>query len=245
MLSIQDLHVSVEQKPILRGVDLIVQPGEIHAIMGPNGGGKSTLAYTLAGHPRYIVENGSVTLDGESLLDKTPDERARAGLFLAFQYPVEIPGVPVQQFLRLAYEARFGRLPSVLEFRKHIQAEAEALGIPLALLERGLNEGFSGGEKKRVEILQMAILKPKIAILDETDSGLDVDALRAVSIGAQRIAKEHKMGVIIITHYQRILNELSPDHVHVMAQGKLVTSGAAELAKEIEQNGYAKYTKES
>lgn len=239
MLSVQNLFVSVENKPILNGVTLQVNPGEVHAVMGPNGGGKSTFAYTLAGHPRYIVNSGSILLDGESLLELSPDERAAKGIFLAFQYPVEIPGVPVYQFLRLAYEARFGTLPSVLEFRKKIKSLAASLSIPESLLDRGLNEGFSGGEKKRVEILQMAVLQPKIAVLDETDSGLDVDALKAVSAGALRIAKENHIGLIVITHYQRILKTLTPDFVHIMMQGKIVKSGGKDLAKEIEKSGYS------
>lgn len=244
MLSIKNLHVSVEDKPILKGVTFEVKPGEIHAVMGPNGGGKSTLAYTLAGHPRYHVQSGGITLNGESVLEMSPDERARKGLFLAFQYPVEIPGVPVAQFLRLAYEARFGKLPSVLEFRKQLKKTADSLDVPHALLDRGLNEGFSGGEKKRLEILQMAVLKPSIAVLDETDSGLDVDALKAVSKGAKKIAKELRIGMIIITHYQRILKTLTPEVVHVLMHGAIVKSGTMELAERVEKNGYGIFSSE-
>lgn len=244
MLSIKNLHVSVEKKPILKGVSLDVKAGEIHAVMGPNGGGKSTLAYTLAGHPRYHIDDGDILLNGESLVDMSPDERARKGLFLAFQYPVEIPGVPVAQFLRLAYEARFGKLPSVLEFRKQLKKTADSLDVPHALLDRGLNEGFSGGEKKRLEILQMAVLKPSIAVLDETDSGLDVDALKAVSKGAKTIAKELGIGMIVITHYQRILKTLTPDVVHVLMNGKIVQSGAMELAESVEKLGYGMFSSE-
>jgi Fe-S cluster assembly ATP-binding protein len=251
-LEIKNLKVSVvnqqteEKKSILKGVNLVVKPGEVHAIMGPNGSGKSTLAYTLSGHPFYEVEPESeVNVEGENILLKSPDERAAAGLFLAFQYPVEVPGVKVQNFLRLAYNSRFAgqpdRLfPTVLAFRKHLEALALELKVNPELLKRGLNEGFSGGEKKRVEILQMAVLEPKFAILDETDSGLDVDAMKAVAEGVKKIVEKHKTGVIVITHYQRILKFLQPDFVHVMKAGHIVQSGGRDLAAELEAKGYEK-----
>lgn len=254
-LHIQNLHVSVinqqteAKTPILLGVNLTVKPGEVHAIMGPNGSGKSTLAYTLAGHPFYKVTTGQkgttseVTLDDKDLLEKAPDERAAMGLFLAFQYPVEVAGVKVQNFLRLAYNARFANqpeklFPSVLAFRKHLESLAKELKVNPELLKRGLNEGFSGGEKKRVEILQMAVLEPKYAILDETDSGLDVDAMKAVALGVKKIIEKYHTGVIVITHYQRILKYLQPDFVHVMKKGQIVQSGNQELAKMLEKKGY-------
>ncbi len=253
-LQIEKLHVAVvdqqteKKTDILKGVDLVVKPGEVHAIMGPNGSGKSTLAYTLAGHPFYQVDEAAgskITLNGEDLLSKSPDERAAMGLFLAFQYPVEVTGVKVQNFLRLAYNARFANeperlFPTVLAFRKHLQALAEELKVKPELLSRGLNEGFSGGEKKRVEILQMAVLEPKFAILDETDSGLDVDAMRAVAEGVKKIVEKHHTGVVVITHYQRILKFLQPDFVHVMKAGKIVQSGGRDLAAELEAKGYEK-----
>ncbi len=253
-LEIKNLHVSVidqqtdSRTAILKGVNLEVKPGEIHAIMGPNGSGKSTLAYTLAGHPFYEIDPDSgsqIILDGDNLLEKSPDERAAMGLFLAFQYPVEVPGVKVQNFLRLAYNARFARqperlFPTVLKFREHLTKLADKLQVNPELLKRGLNEGFSGGEKKRVEILQMAVLEPKFAILDETDSGLDVDAIKAVANGVQKIVKEHQTGVIVITHYQRILKYLKPDFVHVMKAGKIVQSGGKELAAKLEKEGFSK-----
>lgn len=243
-------EASGERTEILKGVDLQVKPGEIHAIMGPNGSGKSTLAYTLAGHPSYEITPGKpaskVVLDGVDVLELAPDERANAGLFLAFQYPIEIPGVKVQNFLRLAYEARFAgqpdkKFPTVLAFRQHLEKLAEELKVNKALLKRGLNEGFSGGEKKRLEILQMAVLEPKYAILDETDSGLDVDAIKAVAEGVKKIVAKYKTGIVVITHYQRILKYLKPDFVHVMVKGQLVKSGGSELAQELEEQGYTKY----
>lgn len=253
-LQLQHLFVSVvnqqteERTEILRGVDLVVRPGEIHAVMGPNGSGKSTLAYTLAGHPFYEVDDAEehetkFLLDGEDLLEKSPDERAAAGLFLAFQYPVEVPGVKVQNFLRLAYNARFAEQPEklfskVIEFRKHLEGLAKELKVNPDLLKRGLNEGFSGGEKKRVEILQMAALEPKYAILDETDSGLDVDAIKAVAEGVEKIRQKYNTGIVVITHYQRILKYLKPDFVHVMKNGKIVKSGDKELAAELESKGF-------
>lgn len=245
-LFIQNLHVSIDEKEILKGVDLEIKPGEIHAVMGPNGSGKSTLAYSLAGHPFYSITDGKVTLDGEDVLEKAPDERANEGLFLAFQYPVEVSGVKVNNFLRLAYEARFAeqperKFPTVLAFRKHLENLAEELQVNKELLKRGLNEGFSGGEKKRVEILQMAVLEPKYAILDETDSGLDVDAIKAVSMGVKKIVEKHNTGILIITHYQRILEYVQPDFVHVMVKGKIVKSGGREFAEELEKGGYQSY----
>ena len=253
-LVIKNVHVSVvqqqteERTPILHGLDITVKPGEIHASMGPNGSGKSTLAYTLAGHPFYELdhptENGTVmSLDGEDLIAQSPDQRAAAGLFLAFQYPVEVAGVKVQNFLRLAYNARFANqpeklFPTVLAFRKHLQQLASELKVSPELLKRGLNEGFSGGEKKRVEILQMSVLEPKYAILDETDSGLDVDAIKAVAEGVKNIIDKYHTGVIVITHYQRILNYLKPDFVHMTKAGKIVRSGGPELAEELETQGY-------
>ena len=245
-LQIKNLQVSIDDKQILKGVNLEVKPGEIHAIMGPNGSGKSTLAYSLAGHPFYEINKGSVKLDGEDVLEKAPDERANAGLFLAFQYPVEVAGVKVNHFLRLAYEARFAnqpekKFPTVLAFRKHLEALADELQVNKDLLKRGLNEGFSGGEKKRVEILQMAVLEPKYAILDETDSGLDVDAIKAVSQGVKKIIEKYNTGIIVITHYQRILKYLEPDFVHVMVKGKIAKSGGTDFAQELESEGYKKY----
>jgi Fe-S cluster assembly ATP-binding protein len=241
MLSIKKLQVAVEDKTIIHDISLDVKPGEIHAVMGPNGSGKSTLAYTLAGHPKYTVKMGSMSLDKKNILSMSPDQRARAGLFLAFQYPVEIAGVSVQNFLRAAHEARFGKLKSILGFRKGLQKLADELKVKKELLERSLNDGFSGGEKKRVEILQMAALQPKFAVLDETDSGLDVDAIKAVAMGIKAIVKKYNTGVIVITHYQRILKYLEPNKVHVMVKGKIVKSGGKEFAEELEQNGYAKY----
>lgn len=241
MLTIRNLSVSVEGKNILKDVVLSINPGEIHAVMGPNGGGKSTLAYTLAGHPKYVVDRGTVRFDNKNLLSMSPDERARKGLFLAFQYPVEIPGVSVQNFLRAAHEARFGPVKSVLAFREMLKKKAARLGMNQELLSRNLNEGFSGGEKKRVEILQMNALEPVYAVLDETDSGLDVDAIRAVANGIRNIVRTHKTGVIVITHYQRILKYLKPDKVHVMVNGRIVKSGDRTFAAELEKNGYASY----
>ncbi len=241
MFVIKNVHVSVGEKKILNGVSLTVKPGEIHAIMGPNGSGKSTLAYSLAGHPNYTITAGSIKLNKVMLNELSPDQRAREGLFLAFQYPVEVAGVSVQNFLRVAYEAKYGKLKSILEFRSHIKELAKELKVKPELVERSLNEGFSGGEKKRVEILQMAVLQPAYAILDETDSGLDVDAIRAVAEGVQSIRTKYNTGMVVITHYQRILKYLQPDFVHVMAKGKIVKSGQKDLAEELERNGYAQY----
>ncbi|MCD8484283.1 Fe-S cluster assembly ATPase SufC [Candidatus Woesebacteria bacterium] len=250
-LIIDSLHSHIAEKDVLKGISLTVQPGEIHAIMGPNGSGKSTLAYTLAGHPAYEVDTvkSRVELDGENLMELSPDERAKQGVFLAFQYPTEIPGVSVQNFLRALWEARFGPLKdnpeksfdSVLAFRRYLQAEAEKLGVAPELLQRNLNEGFSGGERKRVEILQMSLFKPRYAILDETDSGLDIDAIRIVAEGAKHIVETHDTGVLLITHYQRILQFIEPDFVHVLVNGQIVKSGEKELAQELENTGYEPY----
>ena len=241
-LEIRDLHVSVEDKEILRGVDLTVKAGETHAIMGPNGSGKSTLAYAVAGHPKYTVTGGEVLLDGESVLDMTVDERARAGLFLAMQYPVEVPGVSVSNFLRTAVTAVRGEAPKLRDFSKEMRGAMSELQIDPAFAQRNLNEGFSGGEKKRHEILQLEMLKPKIAVLDETDSGLDIDALKVVSEGVNRF-RAGDTGVLLITHYTRILRYVKPDFVHVFAAGRVVEQGGPELAELLENEGYEKFTK--
>jgi Fe-S cluster assembly ATP-binding protein len=245
-LEISDLHVSVAEasgatREILRGVDLTVSAGETHAIMGPNGSGKSTLAYAIAGHPKYLVTQGSVTLDGEDVLKMGVDARARAGLFLAMQYPVEVPGVSVSNFLRTAVTAVRGEAPKLRTFVKELRSSMDALSIDPAFAERNLNEGFSGGEKKRHEILQMELLNPKIAILDETDSGLDIDALKVVSEGINRFRREPGHGVLLITHYTRILRYVQPDFVHVFVGGRIVKEGGAELADELEAEGYEKF----
>jgi len=241
MLQISNLHARVEEKEILRGIDLKVGPGEVHAIMGPNGSGKSTLASILAGKAHYEVTDGSVTLDGEDLLELDPEERAAAGLFLAFQYPVEIPGVSNTYFLRAALNAiRKGRGDKELshaEFMSHVRSKLKALELDNSLLSRGVNEGFSGGEKKRNEIFQMAVLEPRLAVLDETDSGLDIDALRVVSDGVNALRTPER-GFLVITHYQRLLNYIIPDFVHVLVGGKIVRSGGKELAYELEEKGY-------
>jgi len=243
VLEIRNLHVSIEQKEILKGVSLAVTQGEVHAIMGPNGTGKSTLAYTLMGHPNYTVTEGEVTFKNQNLLDLATDERSRLGLFLAFQYPVSIPGVTVANFLRTALNAkRKAQNPedkgiAIPEFRKLLTAKMEMLKMDTSFAGRYLNEGFSGGEKKRAEVLQMAILQPEIAILDETDSGLDIDALRVVSEGVN-LLKEQNIGVLLITHYQRMLNYIKPDFVHVIMNGTIVESGGADLALHLEEHGY-------
>jgi Fe-S cluster assembly ATP-binding protein len=249
-LDIRDLHVSVntDEGPIeiLRGVDLTISSNETHAIMGPNGSGKSTLAYSLAGHPKYQVTQGSVTLDGEDLLAMTVDARARAGLFLAMQYPVEVPGVSTSNFLRTAATAVRGEAPPIRKWVKEVKAAMGALEIDADFAERSVNEGFSGGEKKRHEILQLSLLKPKIAVLDETDSGLDVDALRVVAEGVNRYkadaANGDGVGILLITHYTRILRYIHPDKVHVFSGGRVVESGGPELADELETNGYIRFT---
>jgi Fe-S cluster assembly ATP-binding protein len=245
-LEIRDLHVSVDAegglKEILRGVDLTVKQGETHAIMGPNGSGKSTLAYSIAGHPKYRVTSGQVLLDGEDVLSMTVDERARAGIFLAMQYPVEVPGVSVSNFLRTAATAIRGEAPKLRTWVKEVNSVMERLQVDPAFSERSVNEGFSGGEKKRHEILQLELLKPKIALLDETDSGLDVDALRIVSEGVNRVRETGEVGTVLITHYTRILRYIQPDFVHVFANGRIVESGGKELADVLEAEGYEKYT---
>ncbi|MBM3664546.1 MAG: Fe-S cluster assembly ATPase SufC [Actinobacteria bacterium] len=237
MLKIEGLEVAVEDKPILKGVDLEVPQGEVHALMGPNGSGKSTLAYALAGHPRYEITAGSVSFDGKDLAEIGADERAQAGLFLAMQYPVEVPGVSVMNFLRSAVNATRGEEMPVREFAKLFREKNDLLQFDPSFADRYLNEGFSGGEKKRHEILQMALLKPKFAILDETDSGLDVDALRIVSEGVNA-QRGPDLGVLIITHYTRILNYITPDVVHVMFDGRIAKTGGPELAEQLEQEGY-------
>ena len=245
VLEIKNLQVSVVtdagNKEILKGVDLTIKSGETHAIMGPNGSGKSTLAYSIAGHPKYIITGGSVTLDGADVLEMSVDERAKAGLFLAMQYPVEVPGVSVSNFLRTAVTAIRGEAPKVRTWVGEVIEAMAALNIDTAFSERNVNEGFSGGEKKRHEILQMELLKPKIAILDETDSGLDVDALRIVSEGVNRVKQNSDLGVMLITHYTRILRYIKPDFVHVFANGKIVEEGGPELADKLEEKGYAEY----
>ncbi len=245
VLEIKNLQVSVltdaGNKEILRGVDLTIRPGETHAIMGPNGSGKSTLAYSIAGHPKYIITGGSVTLDGADVLEMSVDERAKAGLFLAMQYPVEVPGVSVSNFLRTAVTAIRGEAPKVRTWVGEVKAAMASLNMDTDFSERNVNEGFSGGEKKRHEILQMELLKPKIAILDETDSGLDVDALRIVSEGVNRVKANSDLGVMLITHYTRILRYIKPDYVHVFANGKIVEEGGPELADKLEEKGYAEY----
>lgn len=244
-LEIRDLHVTVASdgaaREILTGVDLTVRAGETHAIMGPNGSGKSTLAYAVAGHPKYTVTGGSITLDGNDVLAMSVDERARAGLFLAMQYPVEVPGVSVSNFLRSAATAIRGEAPKLRLWVKEQKAAMARLEVDPAFAERNVNEGFSGGEKKRHEILQLELLKPKIAILDETDSGLDVDALRVVSEGVNRVRAGGETGVLLITHYTRILRYIQPDFVHVFVRGKIVEQGGPELADELEAHGYTKY----
>ncbi len=244
-LAIRDLHVSVDveggAKEILRGVDLTVRSGETHAIMGPNGSGKSTLAYSIAGHPKYTVTQGSVTLDGEDLLAMSVDARARAGLFLAMQYPTEIPGVTVSNFLRTAKTAIDGQAPKLRTWVKDVKSAMDALKMDPAFAERNVNEGFSGGEKKRHEVLQLELLRPRIALLDETDSGLDVDALRVVSEGVNRARETTDLGILLITHYTRILRYIRPDHVHVFVDGRIAESGGPELADRLEAEGYDRF----
>jgi Fe-S cluster assembly ATP-binding protein len=244
-LVIKDLQVSVSTedgpKEILKGVTLTIKDGETHAIMGPNGSGKSTLAYSIAGHPKYDVTGGSVTLDGEDVLAMSVDERARAGLFLAMQYPVEVPGVSVSNFLRTAKTALDGEAPKLRTWVKDVNAALEQLNLDPTFGTRSVNEGFSGGEKKRHEIAQLELLNPKVAILDETDSGLDIDALKVVSEGVNRFRAQEGRGVLLITHYTRILRYITPDYVHVFVNGKVAESGGSELAEELETSGYEKY----
>ncbi len=246
-LEIKNLHVSVEtdqgKKQILRGVDLTINSGETHAVMGPNGSGKSTLAYSIAGHPKYEVTDGEILLDGEDVLAMSVDERARAGLFLAMQYPVEVPGVSVSNFLRTAKTAIDGETPKLREWVGDLKKAMNDLRMDSDFTERNVNEGFSGGEKKRHEILQMELLKPKIAILDETDSGLDVDALKVVSEGVNRAKTNTGLGLLLITHYTRILRYIEPDFVHVFVAGKVAEQGGPELAERLEAEGYDRYLK--
>ncbi len=257
-LEIKNLHVEIDGATILDGIDLTVNKGEVHAIMGPNGSGKSTLAYTLMGHPSYEVTEGSIVYKGVDLLELEADERARLGMFLAFQYPQAIPGVSVMNFLRMAVNAKRGVTGSgrnddpdapkpmpIPEFRKKIEAAMNLLKVDRDLLKRYLNDGFSGGEKKRVEILQMAMLEPQIAVLDETDSGLDIDALRVVATGVNSLVSETGMGAIVITHYQRLLEYVKPQFVHVLAQGRIIASGGPELAERLEDQGYAQVLAEA
>lgn len=246
VLEIRDLHASVnlpggEQHPILHGVNLTVAAGQTHAIMGPNGSGKSTLAYAIAGHPKYQVTAGSVTLDGEDVLAMSVDERARAGLFLAMQYPVEVPGVSVANFLRTAKTAVDGEAPKLRTWSGELTSGMERLGVDPAFAQRNVNEGFSGGEKKRHEIVQLELLRPAIAVLDETDSGLDIDALKVVSQGINRVRETGETGILLITHYTRILRYVKPDFVHVFVAGRIVEEGGPELAEQLEAEGYERY----
>jgi Fe-S cluster assembly ATP-binding protein len=253
VLEIRDLHVSVATgnegpagtREILRGVDLTVKSDETHAIMGPNGSGKSTLAYSIAGHPKYTVTRGTVTLDGKNVLEMSVDARARAGLFLAMQYPVEVPGVSVSNFLRTAKTAVDGEAPKLRTWVKDVKVAMERLSVDPSFAERSVNEGFSGGEKKRHEILQLELLQPKIAILDETDSGLDIDALKVVSEGVNRVRETGDTGVLLITHYTRILRYIQPDFVHVFVDGRIVEEGGRELADRLESEGYERFLKAS
>ncbi|MGL4339810.1 MAG: Fe-S cluster assembly ATPase SufC [Rhodoglobus sp.] len=245
VLEVRDLYVSVETdqgtRQILKGVNLSITQGEIHAIMGPNGSGKSTLAYTIAGHPKYSVDSGSITLDGVDVLTMSVDERARAGLFLAMQYPVEIPGVRMGDFLRTAKTAIDGKAPALRPWIKEVNEAMKGLRMDKAFSERNVNEGFSGGEKKRHEILQLELLKPKFSLLDETDSGLDVDALKIVAEGINRAKVANNLGVLLITHYTRILRYITPDFVHVFVDGRVAEQGGAELAERLENEGYDRF----
>jgi Fe-S cluster assembly ATP-binding protein len=237
-LEIRNLHVRTEEREILRGVDLSVSKGEVHALMGPNGSGKSTLANTILGHPSYEVTEGEIIFKGEALTEADPEDRARAGLFLAFQYPVSIPGVSVANFLRMAMNTGREEPIGVKEFGAELRHAADVLRVDREFTSRHLNEGFSGGEKKRCEILQMAMLKPQVAVLDETDSGLDIDALRTVAEGVNKLHEEIGMGALIITHYQRILRYIQPDFVHIMIDGRIVREGGSELVDQLEAEGY-------
>src|SRR5829696_6528700 len=241
-LKIENLHVQAEDKKILKGLDLTVRSGEVHALMGPNGSGKSTLANVVMGHPNLEVTEGRILLDGEDITEADPDERARAGLFMAFQYPVSIPGVTVAKYLRMVMnahrEARGEGPVSLKDFRKTVEAAMKLTNVPREFSNRYLNEGFSGGEKKRMEILQLALLHPRLAVLDETDSGLDIDALSVVANGVNAVARDSDMGVLIITHYQRILHVVQPEFVHIMFEGRIVKQGGPELVEQLEQRGY-------
>jgi len=241
VLEISGLRAGVQGKEILRGVDLTVRPGETHAIMGPNGSGKSTLAYSIAGHPKYQITSGAVTLDGEDVLAMTVDRRARAGLFLAMQYPVEVPGVSVSNFLRTARTAIDGEAPKLRTWVKDVKEAMGHLAIDPAFAERDVNAGFSGGEKKRHEILQLELLDPRVAVLDETDSGLDIDALRVVAEGVNRFRAKGDRGVLLITHYTRVLRYIRPDFVHVFVEGRIAEEGGPELAEKLEAEGYESY----
>ena len=244
LLHIEDLHVEVEGREILKGLNLSVDKGEIHAIMGPNGSGKSTLAYVLTGRPGYEMTQGKILYKGEDASGMAPDERAKAGIFLAFQYPTEVPGVSVVNFLRTAYNAVHADAPlGAMKFRMFLQEKIDLLEIPSELVDRYVNQGFSGGEKKRNEILQMAVLKPELAIMDETDSGLDIDALKHVSAGVNKLAGDD-IGIVLITHYQRLLNYIRPQQVHVLMAGRIVKSGGFELAERLEAEGYAGLAKD-
>lgn len=246
MLDIKNLHITIDNKQIIKGLSLTIKPGEVHVLMGPNGAGKSTLGYALAGHPHYQISQtnntSSVTINNQNLLSMSPDERAKAGLFLAFQYPVAVEGVTVKSFLRQAYRAIYpqDRIP-LFKFRKMLEIYADELGIDHDFFDRYLNQGFSGGEKKGIEILQMRVLKPKFAVCDETDSGLDIDALKTVAQGIQRSVEDNNMGAIIITHYQRILQYLRVDKVHVMVDGKIIKSGGKSLVQQLEKEGYKNF----
>ncbi len=242
-LEVKDLHVKIEDKEILKGINLTVEKGEVVALMGPNGSGKSTLAYALMGHPRYEITSGKILLNGEDVTNASPDERAKKGLFLSFQYPQEISGVSVSNFLRTALNAKNENKISVMDFHKLLQEKMKLLKIDKSFALRYLNEGFSGGEKKRMEILQMAVLQPNVGIMDETDSGLDIDALRTVAKGVNDL-KSQELGILLITHYQRILNYITPDKVHIVVDGKIVKSGGKELALEVEEKGYEWVDKE-
>jgi Fe-S cluster assembly ATP-binding protein len=243
-LEIHDLHVRIEEREILKGVDLTIDRGEVHALMGPNGSGKSTLANTLLGHPSYEITEGSISFKGEDITEAEPHERAKAGLFLAFQYPVAIPGVSVANFLRMAINAKREEPINVKEFRTELQHAIDLLEVDRSFTSRHLNDGFSGGEKKRAEILQMAMLKPDVAILDETDSGLDIDALRTVAEGVEKLHSEQGLGALIITHYQRILHYIKPQFVHIMLEGRIVLEGGVELVERLEREGYDEIRRE-